>query len=119
MENKLIEVLEKLAAKLGTTAEYLWAVLIKQAYISALTSMSFILFTIVFGFSLWKIHKSFMDDDRKMSYYNQDEALIFPMIFAAVGFAFCLIASFMMISDVIIGLTNPEYWALEKILKSL
>lgn len=35
MEEKTIKLIEQLAQKLGTTTEYLWAVLLKQAPIDA------------------------------------------------------------------------------------
>lgn len=121
MENttsNLAVVIEKLAAKLGTTAEYLWGVLIKQAAVNALNNVIFIVFVILFGFILFRLHKKFLKEDKNNdSIYDEFEgAAIIPMVLGCVAFLVMFFCGIACIGDTITSLVNPEYWALQQIL---
>ena len=114
--------LEKLAEKLGTTSQYLWQVLIKQAPISATINLIEIILVGVFGVILWKLHKKFYGNmpGKEYSYYSEmEELIIVPMMVGMMIFVVVAIAGFCSIETIITGFVNPEYWALNKILDKI
>lgn len=123
MNQQLSQLLEKLATKLGTTTEYLWGVLLKQARISATITLIYFLLCIVVGFVFYKLHISFSRTDSKNphsnnAYYEHEELGIIMSI--AVGvWGICFILVTMSLSNIFNGYLNPEYWALNKILDSI
>lgn len=127
MEKETAALIEKLAAKLGTTTEYLWRVLIKQAPISACIDVVFILGWIIFCFALYRIHRHLMAElpepkqtyGRENLYAIHEGSVAFPMIIGAFVAAVWGIVSAISISSIITALTNPEYWALQQILTTL
>lgn len=124
MNEQTSKLIEQLAQKLGTSAEYLWSVLLKQAPISATTTLIQILATAVFGWVLWKTHKRLCkkESDEKYAesgYEEYGELAGIPMIIGGLLFVIFGVASFLCIEEVISGYFNPEYWALHEILRQL
>jgi len=124
MNDNTTKLLEQLAAKFGTTTEYLWRVLLKQAPIDSTINLIQIGLVMLFGWFLYKTHKRLMkkdgEGDYAKTYYEKYEAgAVIPMVIGAIVFAIFFLASFFCIPDVINGYFNPEYWALDKILSSL
>ncbi len=123
MENKLIE---QLATKLGTTVEFLWGILIKQAFVSACFSLGYVLFVIIYGVIIFKLHLKFSNETVKETKYGKDtvcdydnDSFIIPMVVFFtiwVGFAIGALCS---IYNVFLGFFNPEYWALNEILNTI
>lgn len=123
MNEQTTKLLETLANKMGTTVEYLWSVLIKQAPIEA--SILLLQFSIwgILGFLLYKTHIKFSqqrekeDEHYTRSIYNKygDTAGI-PMLLGLTLWVVIAIMCFFSIEDVINGFFNPEYWALQKVL---
>jgi hypothetical protein len=123
MNDNTAKLLEQLAAKFGTTTEYLWGVLLRQAPINSTINLIQITLVMLFGCFLYKTHKRLMkkhgDSDYAETYYEKYEAgAVMPMVIGAIVFAIFFLASFFCISNVINGYFNPEYWALDKILSS-
>lgn len=121
MNDNATKLLEQLAQKLGTTTEYLWKVLLRQAPISATIILLQITAVLVFGWTLWKIHKRLMkvQGDERYSenlYEEWHMGAILPMVIGALLFAGMLCWSLAAVSDAINGYFNPEYWALREIL---
>ena len=119
--SNVTELLEKLAAKMGTTTEYLWAVLLKQAPISAMTDLMYLIFVVLAGVVLYKLHIKFSEgkDNGRSIYWQHEEAVMIPMALAIImWFAFCII-SFISIGNMIAGFLNPEYWALHEIMSMI
>ena len=121
MNTEITDLLTTLADKLGTTSEYLWGILLRQAPISATVILIQIIFTVLSGIFLWKLHKYFAKEtDENYSMYDRSngglEALIiiFSVLTLIIG-----IVSFFQIENVLNGYFNPEYWALDKILNTL
>lgn len=120
MNDESLKLLEKLANKLGTTSEYLWAVLIKQAPVAAITEVFYIIFTIIFGVVLVKLHMHFSNDKNKISYDELDVALGAPMLIGFLLFViFTFGAIFGSIPVIVNGFLNPEFWALDYVLNAL
>jgi len=124
MDEKTLQVLTTLAEKLGTTAEYLWSVLLKQAPISAATDLVVIAAS-VFGVAMWakfvqrKTAKpAATENDRHPSADWNDEAVVgLAWISVFVSWLIVAIISGACFSSIVDAVFNPEYWALKQILK--
>jgi hypothetical protein len=112
------EILEKLAEQLGTTTEYLWGILLKQAPIAATMEVIFTLITIIMGVALFRMNKYLSNDDNKVN-YDTHEFMYAPIIIGAIVFIVCAIGSLTCFDIIVNGYFHPEYWALEKIINSL
>lgn len=124
MNENTAKLLEQLAQKLGTTSEYLWSILIKQAPVDATVTLIQAFLTILFGLFLWKTHKRLMkketnDGYTETGYGKYEELAAIPMIIGTLIFVLFFCAAFLCIGDVFNGYFNPEYWALDKILDKI
>lgn len=119
MKKETVELLEKLADKLGTTSEYLWSVLVNQAYVNAIGEVIFILIATAFSYAMCKMHLHFMDRDNEYSYYEKEEVLGIPMIIGAIVMVLLIIGCICSVRSIVTGVLNPEYWALEQILETI
>ncbi len=120
------KLLEALAQKLGTTTEYLWGILIKQAPIDAAITLFQIVLVMVFGIILFRIHKKMMvvkeyenGYGKESGYEHYNVGAILPMVVGCFVLVVFSIISFLCIPDVVSGFFNPEYWALNKVLYSV
>jgi len=106
------KVIEQLAAQLGTTAEYLWSVLIKQAPISGAID----LMVIAVIAAAWVV--LFYRRAPVIKWIEDHDAA--PPAFAAlIGLLICTLIVFFSISNVITAFANPEYWAFQKVLRAI
>jgi hypothetical protein len=118
MEEKTTQLLEQLAAKLGTTTEYLWGILINQAKYDALVSIIQMSFMAIIIYTTIKLHIKFSkkDKDGKNEYYYKEDLLTIPMIFASIISLLSIVFFLTEFNSLIISICNPEYWALNKVL---
>lgn len=119
MNDQTAKLLEQLAGKLGTTSEYLWTVLIKQAPVDATITLIQSVLVLIAGVALCRAHLYFLNDDNKVSYYNLREGLAIPMIVVSVVWFILLIGCFLLFESIINGYFNPEFWALDYIMGKL
>ena len=121
MNDNTAKLLEQLANKLGTTSEYLWQILLKQAPIDATITLIQTIGVILFGVLLYRLHKNFSKEEHGTydSMYHNNSGLAIPMFIACLIFIVLAIATFICMGSIITGYFNPEYWALEKILSSI
>lgn len=123
MDDKTLQALTALANKLGTTAEYLWGVLLKQAPISAVTNLV-LLALMVAAWALWfrfvlkmtRVPEPTKDDRYPQAQWHQDGAVLAWATVVGSGMILCVIAV-TALPMVVYGLLSPEYWALRQILK--
>lgn len=123
MNDQMISLLEKLAAQLGTTSKFLWAVLVKQAPISATNSLVYILIVAATFIILLKLHTRFLKlrqqkNSFDKTFYEENESVGWIMIIAGIIWAFMFFGALIELPNVINGYFNPEYWALDKILNA-
>lgn len=117
MDNNTAKLVEQLAQKLGTTTEYLWAVLLKQAPINATVNLVQIGLIVLFGWMLYRWHiKLGLNDDE---YADGSGLNSLWMTIGLVVFIILSFCSFFSIENVINGYFDPEYWALKKVLSIL
>ena len=124
MDDKTLQALTALAEKLGTTAEYLWGVLLKQAPITGVVDL-LVCAGSVAGVVVWakfvarKTTKpARTDDDPYPTAEWSDEAgvgLAWISVVIAVFSVVGMLGSEM--STIVAAFANPEYWALRQILK--
>ena len=122
MNEQTEKLILELAEKLGTTAEHLWGVLVKQAQINA--AIDLLIMIVVLGISLvWyrlvksKTTKPPISNDDPYPYAEwSDEFAIIAWTLLAIWGVGALIALLCTISTVATALMNPEYWAIKQIL---
>lgn len=124
MNENAVKLLEQLANKLGTTSQYIWAVLLKQAPIDSTITLVQIIIVGISTYLFYRLHKYLLKVDNidgyKTSRYNHYEiGTILPMVVIGFVLIIFIIACFCSIGDLINGYFNPEYWALSKILESI
>jgi hypothetical protein len=122
MNQQLSALLEKLATKLGTTTEYLWHVLLKQARISATITLFYFIASLIIGVIIYKLHRRFMTTPEKPHsnnlYYEHEELGAIMVVVAAI-WGICFIWIISSLSNIFNGYFNPEYWALNEIFSSI
>lgn len=114
MNEQTQQLIEKLAEKLGTTAEHLWAVLVRQAPITSTTeaiALCIYAAVMVWGYRLVR-EKTKNDGD----WNDNCGSIALPWIIWGVGTLILLIALCCSLSNIVAGFVNPEYWALKEIL---
>lgn len=119
MNDQTMKLVEDLAQKLGTTAEYLWQVLLKQAPISATINLLYFLLVIISGVVLYKLHRHFsktVENGNYSIYDDREEVVIVPMLIGCLVWGVLFIVCLICLGGTINGFVNPEYWALDKIL---
>ncbi len=115
MNDKEIQLLNELAGKLGTTSEYLWGILVKQAPIDGI--MAIIVFTsVVILTTIWTkvVYKKTVVTSEWRS-----EGMV---LFSWISMWIMLVTTFLLfinIPNAIVGIINPEYWALKFIFSNL
>jgi len=121
MNEQTTKLVEQLAIKLGTTADYLWSVLLKQAQISALTDLIYFILISIGGIILFKAHKSFSKKGEGIytNKYDKSEYFGIVMVIITTIWVILFFIAFFSLGNVINGFFNPEYWALNEILSNL
>ena len=110
MNNDAMTLLTALAGKLGTTTEYLWDVLVRQAPISAITSLLVIsLLTYILYRSVKYVQSKKVNSEDDEEYSAE---LVRLLWFVVVVLAIIVVISNISLAhNVMNGLFNPEYWA--------
>jgi hypothetical protein len=113
MNEQLVNTLNTLALKLGTTAEMLWEVMMKQAPIYAMTSTFVIVLSGVLFFFLYKFFKKnewFADE------IDENPFMFLVSTVLAIAVACYGVLVLTTIPSIIYAIFNPEYWALMNLL---
>ena len=120
----LMPLLEQLASKLGTTVEMLWGVLLKQAMISGVVDLLIIIGLVVVAvfwtrFVIKKTTSPGRDPERgwELDADWRDEAKCFGWLSVFLTFGFIALIITFTAETIVSAFINPEYWALNKILR--
>lgn len=124
MNDQTTKLMEQLAQKLGTTSEYLWSILLRQAPIDATLTLCYLIFTLLFGIALYTVHRRLMEEKKEGGYtetrYSKyEESAIIPMVIATVCLLLMCVGAIFVFPNMINGYFNPEYWALQQILDAM
>ena len=112
MEKQALDLLETLSTKLGTTVDQMWAILLKQAPISA--TIDFIQYAMI-GVAVWffvKMVKKYWDDE-------MGDAKLFVVCATGMILGALSIVAFSSFPNSVTALLNPDYWALKQILSAV
>lgn len=116
MNEATAKLIEELAAKLGTTAEHLWGVLVRQAPISATVSAALTLAWVVVLVCGWRFAVRSMKQASEDSMMHDEEVravVIGSLILVSVATAVAIaIGSVGCVS----AFANPEFWALKQVM---
>lgn len=109
---KMTTLLQELAVKLGTTAEHLWGVLLKQAPISGIVDLILILCFVSAWVTVFNIVQK--------NYRNWEDVQKFAAWLVG-GVISIYIVTFVLFKTegIVTAFLNPEYWALSEILSKL
>lgn len=110
MDKEAYVLIDKLAEKLGTTAEYLFEITVNQALISGLADLIFSFVFAGLAFFLIRVIKKLHGDCEDKS---------FEVFLLSVGCVVSLILFVAGINSMMTAFLNPEYWAFKDILKQL
>ena len=101
--------LQPLAEKLGTTAQYIWGLQVKQAYVDGFIALGGLMFGI-FLCVLSVVLTRGLTKDRSC---DLEDAVIIAFFIFAVGLVFILVN----FSTTLSCFINPEYHALQQLIK--
>ena len=123
MDEQTNALLRDLAAKLGTTIEHLWIVLLNQAKVELIKDVVTIIFSVLFiAFTIIRhirLQKKDGYTDKSDHYGMGKDSVVLPMIIAAILSVVFIIMTIICIMDVIDISFNPEYWALKEVTHAL
>jgi len=114
MEN-LTKLLSELALSLGTTSEFLWSILIKQAFISGVIDIVQYVLIIMGCWGWWLVTK-------RVSAKIEDSWEEENYIWVAIVWVFLLalvLSIFFNIQNTVASFINPGYWALDHIMSNI
>lgn len=107
MNDQTAQLLKDLASQMGTTAEYLWGVLVRQAPISG--TIDLIITAVIFLVGIPLIYGL-----KKASAEREDSEGVWFIGMCIWGII--LIIFIVNLPSALTAIMNPEYWALNKIL---
>lgn len=113
-KQEVLKRLDALAEKLGTTAVYLWAVLVKQAYLTGIGDG--IVALMLFGVSWFSI-KCFNKTLVKAA--EEDDDWYFASVLLGIVIAVLILSGINYGLDSFRELLNPGYYALHDVLQTL
>ena len=120
MKEEIAPLLRELASELSTTTEYLWEVMVRQASIYAISSILFAAFAfIVLILGTLIVYIKSKKAGGLIEYLDPDESPIPLMLTIALtaGWFLMILGSIVALFDIVTAILNPEYWALNQILR--
>ena len=122
MDAQTAVLIQNLADRLGTTSEYLWAVLIKQAPITGAVNLICYALTVLAFVIAWKFRGPILAGIEKLIDTHSD-AVSFVSFMGALFFSVLALvwlgAMVFSIQDTVTAFLNPEYFALDKVLNAV
>ena len=113
MDDRTFKILQELAANLDTTAEFLWGVLLRQAFISGIIDI--LQYCLIIGVS-YAYYKWVVSEKRDFS--TGGDSLPVAWVLGAL-LAVLLIIMFFAFPNTITNFANPDYSALKSILSAI
>lgn len=115
MNEATTKLVEELAAKLGTTAEHLWGVLVRQAPISGVCdALAIVAWIIGLAWALRLVRSKTKETDGDAEW--EDEGAFFAWLVWGITAAVVMIVAGACFGDIVASIVNPEYWALKQVM---
>lgn len=113
MNEELSKALATLAAKLGTTVEHLWSVLIRQAYIDGITSLVTLIGALAFGLGVIILFRYLQTKHKEHLAKYAPIGMEYIVLGFILLFILCIAGNqlYWVISDFF----NPEFYALRQL----
>ena len=125
MEEKAFEYIDAIAANLGVAAEHVYGALLKQAMVSGLRSVVYIIICLAVSYLIIKMFKRIYSDVKEgeegifVDSYGVSIGGVIALIFGGIAIVIMFFATMSDISNATTALLNPEYWALKEILDTI
>lgn len=125
MEEKAFEYIDAIAANLGVAAEHVYGALLKQAMVSGLRSLVYIIICLAVGYAIIKMFMRIYSDVKEgedglfVDSYGVSLGGLFALMFGGMALIIMLLAIMADISNATTALLNPEYWAIKEILDTI
>ena len=125
MEEKAFEYIDAIAANLGVAAEHVYGALLKQAMVSGLRSVVYIIICLAVSYAIIKVLKRVYSDVKEdeeglfIDSYGVTLGGVFALIFGGIALVIMFFVIMADISNASTALLNPEYWALKEILDTI
>lgn len=125
MEEKAFEYIDAIAANLGVAAEHVYGALLKQAMVSGLRSVVYIIICLAVSYVIIKMLKTVYSDVKaeEESLFVDDFGIslagVFAVTFGGIAIVIMFFAIMSDINNATTALLNPEYWALKEILDTI
>lgn len=125
MEERAFEYIDAIAANLGVAAEHVYGALLKQAMVSGLRSVVYIIICLAVSYVIIKMFKRIYSDVKEgedgifVDSYGVSLGGVFALIFGGIAIIIMFFAIMSDISNATTALLNPEYWALKEILTTI
>ena len=125
MEEKAFEYIDAIAANLGVAAEHVYGALLKQAMVSGLRSVVYIIICLAVSYLIIKMFKRIYSDVKEgedsifVDSFGISLGGVFSIIIGGVAIIILFFAIMADIGNATTALLNPEYWALKEILNTI
>src|SRR5699024_12561371 len=123
MEEKAFEYIDAIAANLGVAAEHVYGALLKQAMVSGLRSVVYIILCLAVVYMVIRLLKKVYTDVRDgnnnsifLDGWDISSAGIIASFVGGIALFILFIAIIANISNATTALLNPQYWPLQEIL---
>ena len=117
---KLVEYIDNVGMVAGNTAEYGWTLILRQAYVMLFVDVVFMLLVFIIppcGYFILKMIPKALGKLKESDAVYVLQASLF--LFLLTIWVVAVVYSFCHFSEMITIAFNPEYWAIEQILKKL
>jgi hypothetical protein len=121
--DKVMELLKALAEKLGTTVEFLWGTLVKQAIVVGIFDSIACFFLLIFIFIMVKFavrnYKNSLESHKGDKYTTSMDCFMEASAVPSILASFATAGFFILLYQALTCLLNPEYWALKEVLNAI
>lgn len=113
-----MEILRVLAEKFGTTTEFLWGIMVKQAYVTGISQIITFLIAalLVFGWNRFAWGLQLPKEPHEDRGGDKTFGIMMMRLFGVCAAAMWAMFLLSGLIEVTTALVNPEYWALKQVL---
>ena len=117
MTDQIMEILHVLAEKFGTTTEFLWGIMVRQAYVVGISQiLAFVmagLFVFAWNRYVWSIRLP--EDPQEDRGGDKTFGIMMVRLFGVVGACMWAMMFLCGLTEITTALVNPEYWAIKQV----